>query len=150
PRWNSTSRVARPRKSGRTPLANGSRVPPWPIRRVAARRRTRATTSCDVGPTGLATTRIPSRPPDLREPLTRSAIDGCGEPARLGDHGLLRRRQREVDRGPGGAGVPTAAEATGEDRRVDASRSRPDAHPGGAVRLLEEDGDLGPLRLGQE
>src|SRR5206468_7860413 len=42
-----------------TPVAIGSRVPAWPTLRVPARRRTRATTSCDVIPPGLSTTTSP-------------------------------------------------------------------------------------------
>src|ERR1700761_6587826 len=38
-----------------TPVAIGSSVPAWPTRRVRARRRTRATTSCEVMPPGLST-----------------------------------------------------------------------------------------------
>jgi len=42
-----------------TPVAMGSSVPAWPTRRVPARRRIRATTSWDVHPAGLSTTRSP-------------------------------------------------------------------------------------------
>src|SRR5438067_646880 len=55
----SARRVARPRRTGSTPSANGSRVPAWPIRFWPARRRTRPTTSCEVQPFGLLTLRIP-------------------------------------------------------------------------------------------
>src|ERR1700753_3082176 len=37
------------------PVAIGSSFPAWPPRRVRARRRTRATTSCEVMPPGLST-----------------------------------------------------------------------------------------------
>src|ERR1700749_2059233 len=39
----------------RTPVAIGSSVPAWPTRRGRARRRMRATTSCEVMPPGLST-----------------------------------------------------------------------------------------------
>src|SRR5579859_6048620 len=48
-------RVAFSMPMTRTPMAMGSRVPAWPTRRVCARRRTRATTSCEVMPPGLST-----------------------------------------------------------------------------------------------
>src|SRR4051812_8302010 len=44
----------------RTPVAIGSKVPAWPTLRVSASLRQRATTSCDVQPDGLSTTRTPS------------------------------------------------------------------------------------------
>src|ERR1700728_2147119 len=43
----------------RTPVAIGSSVPAWPTRRVWARRRIRATTSCEVMPPGLSTMTSP-------------------------------------------------------------------------------------------
>jgi hypothetical protein len=60
PLRNCASRVARPSTSASTPVAAGSSVPVWPMRRSASARRTRATTSCDVGPAGLSTTNRPS------------------------------------------------------------------------------------------
>src|SRR3954454_22010469 len=130
PRWYSATRVACPRKTGRTPDANGSSVPPWPTRFVAARRRTRATMSCDVGPAGFATTTIPSRP----GPSEERAISACerfDEPGRLGDHARLRLRKRGVDRGAGRSGMPATAECSGEDGRVHATGFRADADAGG-------------------
>src|SRR5712692_887984 len=55
----SARRVARPRRTGRTPSAIGSSVPACPMRFWPARRRTRATTSCEVQPRGLLTIKIP-------------------------------------------------------------------------------------------
>ncbi len=52
-------RVAWPMPTTSTPVAIGSRVPAWPTLRVPARRRMRATTSCDVQPAGLSTTTNP-------------------------------------------------------------------------------------------
>src|SRR5216683_5941854 len=47
---------------GKTPSAIGSSVPAWPTRFWPARRRTLATTSCEVQPFGLLTLRMPTRP----------------------------------------------------------------------------------------
>src|SRR6266851_3536529 len=54
------SRVARPTTSGSTPVAPGSSVPVCPTRRSPRTLRSRAATSCDVGPAGLSTTSNPS------------------------------------------------------------------------------------------
>src|SRR5436309_514026 len=54
---------------GSTPVANGSRVPVWPTRRRSRARRTRSTTSWEVGPAGLSTTSTP-----LREMSTRRLL----------------------------------------------------------------------------
>ena len=51
-----------------------------------ASRRTRATMSCDVGPAGLATTRMPSSP-GPGESAPRSATERGDEPGRLGEDG---------------------------------------------------------------
>ncbi len=62
-RWaarNCARRVARPTTRTSTPVAIGSSVPVWPIDRIRSARRARATTSWDVGPCGLSTTRTPS------------------------------------------------------------------------------------------
>ena len=62
-RWRSgTARAAsrgRARAAARRSPA-GSSVPVWPMRRSPSARRTRATTSCEVGPAGLSTTSRPS------------------------------------------------------------------------------------------
>ena len=122
----------RPRNSGRTPEANGSSVPPWPIRRVAASRRTSATTSCDVGPAGLATTRTPCIPgasgcrgTALRPRAGRRDRVARGARPRRAP-GARASAQRRVDRRAGGAGVPATAERAGQDGRVDAAGLRPD------------------------
>ena len=54
-------RVARPRQSGKTPVAIGSSVPVWPTRFIRARFRTASTTSWDVMPAGLLPFRTPDR-----------------------------------------------------------------------------------------
>ena len=144
-----------PRNSGSTPEANGSSVPPCPIRRVCARRRTSATTSCDVGPAGLATTRTPSIPGASGWRGTasggRRARDGVGEPLCLGEDPAARLGQRGLDRRARRAGVPTTTERAGQDGRIDAAGLRPDGQPRGRRSgLLEQDRDLGRLRLRQE
>ena len=53
------SRVALPTHSTRSPVAAGSRVPVWPMRRSRRARRAACTTSCEVGPAGLSTSRSP-------------------------------------------------------------------------------------------
>ncbi len=59
---NCDRRVALPITTGNTPVANGSSVPVCPTRVLRGnRRRTVATTSCDVMPSGLSTMRTPSR-----------------------------------------------------------------------------------------
>src|SRR5258708_14907854 len=55
-----SSRVARPRSRTRSPVANGSSVPACPIRETPKARRATRTTSCDVMPAGLSTSRSPS------------------------------------------------------------------------------------------
>jgi hypothetical protein len=64
---NGESLVASSARTTSTPVASGSRVPPCPTRRVPSARRARATTSCDVRPSGLSTTNAGiSRPPATR------------------------------------------------------------------------------------
>ena len=57
---NSTARVARPTKTGSTPVAMGSRVPPWPIRFSWNTPRSLAHTSWEVHSEGLSMMRTPS------------------------------------------------------------------------------------------
>ena len=79
-----------------------------------------------------------------------SAPERGDQSGRLGEDrrsGILEGR---VDRRSGCPRVTTATELPGQDRRVDAARLGPDADPGGRALLLEQDGDLGRLRLRQE
>src|SRR5438477_7076874 len=55
--------VPRPTVSRSRPVAIGSRVPQWPIFLVPSFRRATATTSCDVIPSALSTSRTPSGEP---------------------------------------------------------------------------------------
>src|SRR4030095_8924246 len=57
---NCAKRVARPTRTTSTPVANGSSVPEWPMRRSCRMCRTRPTTSCEVMPSGLSIIRTPS------------------------------------------------------------------------------------------
>src|SRR4051812_32154736 len=52
--------VPRPRVNKSSPVAIGSSVPQWPTFLIWRRRRTSATTSCDVMPAALSTSRTPS------------------------------------------------------------------------------------------
>src|SRR5215472_16096437 len=52
--------VPRPTVSRSRPVAIGSRVPQWPIFFVPSCRRASATTSCEVIPSALSTSRTPS------------------------------------------------------------------------------------------
>src|SRR4051794_2988853 len=97
--------------------------------------------SWEVGPTGFATTRIPSTG------RGGSAPDGGDETLGLGEHeapGLLDRDDERRTRSPG---VAAATECPGQDRRVDTARFRSDADPRAVPGLLEEDRDLGALGL---
>src|SRR5712691_12733085 len=126
---NCASRVARPRTSARTPVAAGSSVPVWPILGSRSARRTRATTSCDVGPAGLSM-------------ISRPSIDRLLE-------FLEEQLPQLVDRpGDGAAGrvlVPAAAELLRDGADVDlALRPHADAVLVALV-LLEEHARLNLL-----
>jgi hypothetical protein len=79
------SRAARPTPITSTPVASGSRVPPWPTRLIFSSRRTFDTTSCEVMPAGLSTTRTPSCT-GMRGPLKTPQVQPStrsGSPRRL-------------------------------------------------------------------
>ena len=66
---SSTSRVADPTQTTRTPEASGSSVPAWPTFARPTSRTTRSTTAREVIPRGLSTTRMP--PTDPAFPVAR-------------------------------------------------------------------------------
>ena len=89
---------------------------------VRPSRRTSATTSCEVGPVGLARTRTPSRPGDRRGRARASGPVGGERGAPPRRHGRGRAAvERQVDGGAGGARVAPAAERAGQHGRVDAA-----------------------------
>ena len=128
PRWYSTSRVAWPTKTGSTPAAKGSSVPPWPTRLTPASRRTRATMSCEVGPGSLATTMMPSAL------ACGSATALVERPTRSLEHRGIAWAIGQRHGGAGRACVPAATEDAGEHGRVRAA-------------LAGADADLGPLAV---
>src|SRR6266536_4558802 len=101
----------------RTPVAIGSRVPPWPTRRVRASRRTRATTSWEVIPAGLSTTTSPPGPgaPLLTgDSLSDRALGTDPGPAAGAQPGQQRD---EADHDEQGQAGPHAAEAQPQAER---------------------------------
>src|SRR5881398_3322878 len=97
-----------------TPVAIGSSVPACPTRRVPARRRIRATTSCEVHPEGLSAMTsplaavtgprhrpCPGPPGRLDGPGPPGRLDGPGPPGRLDGPGPPGRLD-----GPGPLGRP--------------------------------------------
>src|SRR4051794_13360962 len=124
---NRCTRVARPRSTSSTPVANGSSVPAWPtfVARPCSR-RTAATTSCDVFPAGLSTRRSPS---GTRE---RGELGGDGF-AQEGADLVLVHVRREAR----GLAVPATAGGAGH-------RGDVDLRVGGAQRHLRVAGALRP------
>src|SRR5689334_14722033 len=117
------SRVAFPTTSGRTPVASGSSVPVWPMRRPPSTRRIRATTSCEVGPLGLSM-------------ISRPSID-CA--FYFLDEQFLQPVDAAAHRAAGGVLVAAAAELLGDRADVDVAL-RPHADAVFlALDLLEED-----------
>src|SRR5258706_329676 len=80
----STRRVALPRQSTSKPVAIGSSVPVWPMRRWPVMRRAFATTSWLVQPAALSRRSRPSRPGALAAFIvawgSRDLVDERGEP----------------------------------------------------------------------
>ena len=152
-------RVAWPRKTGRTPAANGSRVPPWPTRRTPVRRRTMATMSCEVGSGRLghdedAVELWPSSTRERRAVMRRAVMSVRRSSA-------IRRRPRPAPAAaprrwaarrvaPGSACMASATEDAGEGDGVHAAVPRAHAHPRLRALVLEEDGHLAGLRLREQ
>ena len=111
-----------------------------------------ATTSWDVGPGGLATTRISvSKPGPSDARATLSAKTAAARRTRLGEHDGARLVRGELDRRSPGLGAAASSETAREHRCINPARgfvrtlSR--VPPG---RLLEEDRHLRELGLGEQ
>src|SRR5213075_877470 len=90
--------VPRPTVSRSSPVAIGSRVPQWPILLIPSFRRATATTSCDVIPSALSTSRTPSG--------EAGALNGFTS---FLQNFFFRFRQRSAHARPGSECVPAAA-----------------------------------------
>src|SRR4051812_4399366 len=114
--------VPRPRVSSSRPVAIGSSVPQWPTFLIWSLRLTSATTSCDVMPAALSTSRTPSG-------VAVNDIANCFQNTRF-DFG-----ERAANACPGSQLVPTTTEllTNRSDIRRLALRSHADTN-----LLLEE------------
>ena len=152
-------RVACPRNTGSTPRANGSSVPPWPTRRTPVRRRTRATMSCDVGPIGLSTTRMPSVHA-CRRVVARRARATVGVMRRASSSSSVRavRQDRVAARARSARSIVAPAARAWPpppNAPVSAVASTPPSRVRTVMRVrspwsLNRIGDLGGLRLGEQ
>src|SRR5215211_8626568 len=122
------SRVAsRPTSTTSRPVAKGSRMPAWPT--LASRpRRTRATTSCEVIPAGLSTSRTPAPGSALLEVGTERLYD------------LL---VGEIGAEAGGAAVAATSVAARDLGHVDVAVGRAQAHLARRPRRLPTVADDG-------
>src|SRR5579859_6846656 len=117
--------VPRPSTMRSRPVASGSSVPQWPTFFVLSRRRTIATTSCDVMPDALSTRRTPSR-------LVKFMIDGL-------QNFFLYFGERTGQTRPGGKHVAATAEAAADLAHIHFGRLRAQAHAHPPIPdLLEE------------
>ena len=100
---NSTALVALPTKMGRTPVAMGSKVPPWPMRLSRSTPRSLAATSWLVQSAGLSIIKIPvgMGPPLLPKGLIL---------AQHGEQCRLAFGQRARDRRTSRRGMAAAAQ----------------------------------------
>ena len=117
-RTRGTAPAASPgrRRAARTPVARGSSVPVWPMRRSPRARRTRPTTSCEVGPDGLSTTSTPFMRSDVSvEALVRPRAPGAS--TMRGCTSSSRPATREA----GGVLVAAAAELAARRTRTSTS-----------------------------
>ena len=150
-RWYSTMRVARPMKTGSTPMAKGSSVPPWPTRRTPVSRRT----SVDdvvrgragrLGDDEDAVDAGPVVAPACHQRAGSSSRRRCASPSTSG----LGLRRGQLDGGAGGARMTAAAEGPGQLGGVDTAVARAHREARPVAQVLEEDGHLGAGRLGQQ
>src|SRR6185312_6204504 len=72
-------RVARPSRRTSSPVANGSRVPMWPMLRSPYTRRAMSTTSFEVIPAGLSTSSRPDTSPSSPFTVRVFRLDLCQE-----------------------------------------------------------------------
>src|SRR5206468_820666 len=128
--------VAFPTRTISSPVANGSSVPAWPTFNPAPMddRRTCSTTSCEVTPAGLETSRMPSPDPTFCMNLGRRV----GGKLRRGAAGDLSRDlpPQKVDEllrrlaGGEAGGLPVAASTllARDHADVDGTRGSPKTH----------------------
>src|SRR5207248_6185264 len=108
PTSDGASFVARPDRMSRSPVANGSSVPAWPVL-APVTRRICATMANDDGPAGLSTSATPAGSSARGGTLVQEPLAD-----ELGD--LL---DRFLAREPGGLPVPAALEESRDRRHVE-------------------------------
>ena len=113
--------------------------------------------SCEVGPAGLATTRMPSSSvpvairPGLRVVSRRPPpLELADQALGLRKHQRPRLRQRQRHRRAGRPGVPSPAERAGQHGRIHAAVLGAHAEPRLGALVLEDDRDLAGLGLRQQ
>src|SRR4051812_47668060 len=121
--------VPRPRVRRRSPVAIGSRVPQCPTFFICRRRRTIATTSCEVIPAALSTRRTPSGV-------------AVNDMANLLQHFLFNLGKRAAHPGAGRESVSAAAKFLADRTNIGRIRFRTHAHPHfGFRQLFQENGN---------
>src|SRR6185436_8990522 len=138
PTKHGCSLVDHPDNTTRSPVANGSSVPAWPVR-ARVRRRSCAITAKEDGPAGLSTSTIPagsSARGGIAVPMAAllCAVLGADEVRDLVDGELAREARRLA--------MPPALGLSRDRRDVDFVRARAQGHaargPVGARRLADE------------
>src|SRR3954454_16644690 len=126
-----------PSRSRRSPVANGSSVPAWPVFCLRSR-RTRATMSWDVTPASLSTSRTPGSGASAVTPRT---LRGAQLRLDLGAEDVKELLVREVCGEAGCAVMPSATMPLSDRGDVDSASRRPQAHLAGersAVGLVAD------------